>query len=48
MRNTILAFKFPWQLLVFSGAGVLLICIFAALISIRKVVQLEPAVVFKG
>lgn len=48
MRNTILAFKFPWQLLVFSGAGVMLICIFAALISIRKVIQLEPAVVFKG
>ena len=48
MRNTILACKFPWQLLVFSGLGVMLICIFAALISIRKVIQLEPAVVFKG
>jgi putative ABC transport system permease protein len=48
MRNTILAFKFPWQLLVFSGGGVTLICMFAALISIRKVIKLEPAVVFKG
>jgi putative ABC transport system permease protein len=48
MRNTILAFKFPWQLLAFSGVGVTLICGFAALISIRKVVTLEPAVVFKG
>ncbi len=48
MRNTIMAFKFPWQLLVFSGAGVTLICIFAALISIRKVIKLEPAIVFKG
>lgn len=48
MRNTILAFKFPWQLLVFSGLGVTLICVFAALISIRKVIQLEPAIVFKG
>jgi putative ABC transport system permease protein len=48
MRNTILAFKFPWQLLVFSGLGVTLICIFAALISIRKVIKLEPAIVFKG
>jgi putative ABC transport system permease protein len=48
MRNTILAFKFPWQLLVFSGAGVTLICMFAALLSIRKVIKLEPAVVFKG
>lgn len=48
MRNTILAFKFPWQLLAFSGAGVTLICMFAALLSIRKVIKLEPAVVFKG
>jgi len=48
MRNTILAFKFPWQLLLFSGAGVSLICVFAALISIRKVILLEPAIVFKG
>ncbi len=48
MRNTILAFKFPWQLLVFSGAGVTLICIFAALLSIRKVIKLEPAIVFRS
>ncbi|MEC4747868.1 ABC transporter permease [Methylomicrobium sp. Wu6] len=48
MRNTILAFKFPWQLLVFSGMGVSMICVFAALLSIRKVIMLEPAVVFKG
>lgn len=48
MRNTILAFKFPWQLLIFSGAGVSLICVFAAIISILKVIRLEPAIVFKG
>jgi putative ABC transport system permease protein len=48
MRHSILAFKFPWQLLLFSGAGVGLICVFAALISIRKVILLEPAIVFKG
>lgn len=48
MRNTILAFKFPWQLLVFSGVGISLICAFAAIISILKVIRLEPAVVFKG
>ncbi len=48
MRNTILAFKFPWQLLLFSGAGVSLICVFAAMISILKVIRLEPAIVFKG
>lgn len=48
MRNTILAFKFPWQLLVFSGAGVTAICVFAALLSIRKVIKLEPAIVFRS
>lgn len=48
MRNTILAFQFPWQLLAFSATGVTLICAFAALVSIRKVIKLEPAVVFKG
>lgn len=48
MRNTILAFKFPWQLLVFSGVGVSIICMIAALISIIKVIRLEPAIVFKS
>jgi putative ABC transport system permease protein len=48
MRHTILAFRFPWQLLIFSGAGVSLICVFAAVISILKVIRLEPAIVFKG
>ncbi len=48
MRHSILAFKFPWQLLVFSGVGVSLICMLAAFISILKVIRLEPAIVFKG
>ena len=48
MRHSILAFKFPWQLLVFSGTGVSVICMFAALISIIKVMRLEPAIVFKS
>jgi putative ABC transport system permease protein len=48
MRHTILAFKFPWQLLVFSGAGVSIICMLAALVSILKVIRLEPAIVFKS
>ncbi|MBI5598976.1 MAG: FtsX-like permease family protein [Deltaproteobacteria bacterium] len=48
VRTSVLAFKFPWQLLALSGSGVMLICVFAALISIRKVMKLEPAIVFKG
>lgn len=47
MQGSPLAFKMTWQLLVFSATGVTLICFFAALISVRKVIKLEPAVVFK-
>lgn len=48
MRDTILAFKFPWQLLLFSGSGITLICMLAAFLSIRKVFKLEPAIVFRS
>jgi len=47
-RNTELAFYLPWQLLVVSAAAIVLICVAASLLSIRKVIQLEPAIVFKG
>ncbi len=47
-RNSELAFFLPWQLLIFSAAAVVLICVAASLLSIRKVIQLEPAIVFKG
>jgi putative ABC transport system permease protein len=47
-RNSPLAFKLPWQLLMTSGGAVVIICMSAALISIRRVLSLEPAVVFKG
>lgn len=48
MKDTVLAFRMTWHLLVFSGVGVMVICLFAALISIRTVIKLEPAIVFKG
>jgi putative ABC transport system permease protein len=47
LRDTELAFRMPWQLLVASGAAVLIICAASAIISIAKVVRLEPAIVFK-
>ena len=47
-RGTELAFTLPWQLLVLSAASVTLICLVSALVSIRKVTRLEPAIVFKG
>jgi len=46
--GTELAFFTPWQLLPFSAAAVLLICILASLISVRRVIVLEPAVVFRS
>lgn len=47
-RNTELAFFLPWQLLAVSAGAVVLICIAASLVSIHKVIKLEPAIVFKG
>jgi putative ABC transport system permease protein len=46
--RTELAFKLPWQLLAISGLGVIFICTFAAILSIRRIVDLEPAIVFRG
>jgi len=47
-RNSELAFLLPWQLLAITGVAIMLICIASSLVSIRKVIQLEPAIVFKG
>ena len=42
IQNTTLAFLFPWQLLVFTGLIVMVICISAAGLSIRKVFKADP------
>jgi putative ABC transport system permease protein len=42
-----LAFFMPWQVLVGTGAAVAFIMILSSLFSIRKVLYLEPAVVFR-
>jgi putative ABC transport system permease protein len=46
--GTSLAFSLPWQLLVITGVAILGISILAAALSIRKVLYLEPGVVFRG
>ena len=46
--RTQLAFRLPWQLLVVSAMAVLVICLSSAALSIRKVMKLEPAVVFRS
>ena len=47
-RGSELAFRMPWQLLAVSGSAVAISTTFTALLSIWKVVRLEPAIVFKG
>jgi putative ABC transport system permease protein len=47
-KNTELAFYTPWQLLPITGGAVVLICFLSSILSVRRVVVLEPAVVFRG
>lgn len=46
-RNSELAFRMQWQILLVSAGAVVLICSLAAVVSLRKVLKLEPAIVFK-
>jgi len=48
LGGTELAFRLTTDLLIFSGAAICLIIVISALISIRKVMKLEPAIVFKA
>lgn len=43
-----LAFRLLWQVLAVTGGAITLICVLAALLSVQKVIRLEPAIVFKG
>ncbi|MCX5689068.1 MAG: ABC transporter permease, partial [Planctomycetota bacterium] len=43
-----LAFLMKWQTLAMTGGAMLLVGVFAALISLWRVLRLEPAIVFKG
>ncbi len=47
-KNTELAYFTPWQLLPLTGVAVVFICILSSILCIRRVVVLEPAVVFRG
>lgn len=46
--NSELAFYTHWYLLCLDAGAIVLICILASLLSILKVVLLEPAIVFRG
>jgi putative ABC transport system permease protein len=43
-----LSFFMPWQVLVITAAAVFVIVLVASLLSIRKVLVLDPAIVFRG
>ena len=40
-------FHMPWQVLVFTGAVILLICCLSALVGLARIARTEPAMVFK-
>lgn len=46
--NTELSFSMPFWLYLASGTSILLISLFAALICIRRVVNIDPAIVFRS
>ena len=47
-RNTEISFFMPWQIAVGTAVAVALIVTLASLVSIRRVLVLEPAIVFRG
>jgi putative ABC transport system permease protein len=47
-RNSELAFFTPWPLLPATAVAIIMICFLASLISVQRVVRLEPAIVFRG
>jgi putative ABC transport system permease protein len=47
-RTSKLAFLMPWQVLAITGGAVLVIVLLTSVISVRKVLVVEPAIVFKG
>ena len=47
-QNSELAFYTHWYLLLLDAGAIVIICVLASLLSVLKVVLLEPAIVFRG
>ena len=45
--GTELAFFTPWWLLPITAGAIVLICILSSLLSVQRVIRLEPAIVFR-
>jgi putative ABC transport system permease protein len=43
-----LAYFMPWQLLPVTACAIVLICVLASLLSVQRVIRLEPAIVFRS
>jgi len=48
LGGTELSFRLTRELLIFTGAAIALICLVSAVIGIRKIMRLEPGIVFKS
>jgi putative ABC transport system permease protein len=48
IKNTTLTFKFPWQLLAFTGSIALIICLFTGFLSIQKVFKVDPQILMNS
>jgi len=48
VKGTELAFRMTWHIPVISASAVALICALSSIVSMIKVIRLEPAVVFRG
>lgn len=48
VQDSVLAFRMPPELLLFSAAGVAVIILLSALLAIWQVIKADPAVVFRG
>jgi putative ABC transport system permease protein len=47
VQGTELAFFTPWQLLPITAGSIVLICVLSSLVSVQRVIRLEPAIVFR-
>jgi putative ABC transport system permease protein len=48
MQDSMISFSLPWYVMVLAGFAVVSMTGFSALLSLRKVMKLEPGVVFRG
>ena len=48
LSRSTLSFTMPWQLMVFTALAIGVVCVISAVLSVRRVMVVDPAIVFKG